>query len=169
GSQGYGILLRAVEGEHTIVSGHFLNRKAACHPDRPHFAKGLCRKCYGRTLKRNRPIAKCKRCGKSKHIAGNGNCHTCFCILRREAVKIPLLKKQKNKCAVRGCTTDTSQYTLSDWRLDHDHLCCKAGSYCAECVRGVICIRCNLILGCTAESPSHLQGLLKYLKKAGGN
>ncbi len=126
-------------------------------------------KRHSEERRRTRPFGTCKRCKEQKQIAAKGLCHSCFCILRKEAVKIPLLKKQKNRCAVQNCTTDTSAYKMSDWRLDHDHSCCKAGGYCEACVRGVICKRCNLVLGCTSDSPEHLIGLLRYLKKAGGN
>lgn len=146
------------------------NRKAVCHKNRPHYALGLCRNCYHRKHfreagGRKRKIGICARCKKTVGIAGKGKCHTCYCIVRKEKVKIPLLKRQKNKCAVKGCTTDTQKYILSDWQLDHDHECCNPGNFCAKCVRGVVCKPCNRILGYVADSTERLTGLILYLEK----
>lgn len=47
-----------------MPKGYPNSRRADCHPDRPHFAKGLCLRCYRRLTKqrnrqRNRPKALC--------------------------------------------------------------------------------------------------------------
>ena len=153
------------------MSGHFLNRRAACHKNEPHFAKGLCKRCYAikwsSERRRTREIGICKKCKRSIAIASKGLCHTCYLILRKEKIKREFLEEQENLCAIDGCNTDTSAYKLSDWQLDHDHLCGGVNLWCGDCVRGVLCRPCNHALGCVDDSIENLQGLIGYLRENG--
>ena len=53
---------------------------ASCHPDRPHFAKGLCCACYNRTWKSRRVPA----CHPDLPYEARGLCHKCYFKMRRE-------------------------------------------------------------------------------------
>jgi len=33
------------------------------------------------------------------------------------------------------------------WHVDHDHRCCPDVKTCGKCVRGILCVRCNLQVG----------------------
>ena len=61
-----------------------------------------------------------------------------------------LLEKQYESCAICGKT---------DVRLviDHDHDCCPGGGYlhpnCGMCVRGLLCFRCNNLIGYIESTP----------------
>jgi Recombination endonuclease VII len=51
--------------------------------------------------------------------------------------------------------------------VDHDHACCPAGPTCGNCIRGILCFRCNIVLGLYKNEPSLLPEYLKgYLNKA---
>lgn len=56
----------------------------------------------------------------------------------------------------------------STWRvaIDHDHSCCPMGNQpkCGSCNRGVLCQRCNHILGNAKDSPDVLRSLVAYLE-----
>lgn len=52
-----------------------------------------------------------------------------------------LLLKQNNSCAT--CFTEFSELPC----IDHDHACCKGERSCGRCVRGLLCAKCNKILG----------------------
>lgn len=49
--------------------------------------------------------------------------------------------------------------------IDHFHDCCESGS-CGECVRGLLCHDCNLLIGHSSDSPATLLNLAKYLMDA---
>lgn len=50
-----------------------------------------------------------------------------------------------------------------DWyAVDHDHNCCNSGS-CGECVRGLLCSRCNTMLGYAKDNAELLKQAAKYL------
>lgn len=49
--------------------------------------------------------------------------------------------------------------------IDHDHSCCPERSQsCGECVRGLICNRCNTVLGRVGDSRSLLRKMVIYLE-----
>jgi hypothetical protein len=49
--------------------------------------------------------------------------------------------------------------------VDHDHSCCNGNRSCGECVRGLLCKRCNSLLGLCKDNSWILKQALKYLKE----
>jgi hypothetical protein len=90
----------------------------------------------------------CKACSKDfKNAWRQGNKEKIFYNrlyskyrLRREDY-LKLLKKQNDSCAT--CFTTFSEIPC----IDHDHACCKGERSCGKCVRGLLCQKCNKILG----------------------
>jgi len=70
-----------------------------------------------------------------------------------------ILAKQGNVCAV--CATDTPGG--KDWVTDHDHSCCPGIRSCGECVRGILCTKCNLMLGHANDNIDTLTSAIAYL------
>ena len=70
-----------------------------------------------------------------------------------------MLASQGGRCAVCG-TTEPGQRT---WHVDHDHACCPGGGSCGECVRALLCARCNLALGGAREDVAILRQMIGYL------
>lgn len=60
-----------------------------------------------------------------------------------------VLKSQGGHCAL--CPAESSGKKRLCW--DHDHACCPGLKSCGECVRGLLCIACNKMIG-------HLETLL---------
>lgn len=54
-----------------------------------------------------------------------------------------LLEEQQFRCAI----CDTESTGPFDFAVDHDHSCCAGPKSCGRCVRGLLCIGCNLHLG----------------------
>lgn len=65
-----------------------------------------------------------------------------------------LLAAQGNRCGV--CATDTPA-GRGHWNLDHDHATGK--------VRGFLCRRCNVGLGCFQDDPVRLEQAAAYLRR----
>ena len=72
-----------------------------------------------------------------------------------------LFESQGRACAACGSKTTGSK----DWHTDHNHTCCPAGRSCGNCVRGILCDRCNRALGNVDDSIEKLQTLIDYLKR----
>lgn len=132
------------------------------HPDRIK-AYVLKRKRAG--IVQKKPIAICNKCLKLRRISAFGYCSTCYQVTRKEQLKTKLLRKQRNKCAIRFCKTDVSNYTLRDWQLDHDHKCVNGPYRCDKCTRGLLCKPCNLLIGLSRESVKILRSVIAYIRR----
>lgn len=55
-----------------------------------------------------------------------------------------MLVAQGNSCAI--CNKQFIEPDLTP-QVDHDHSCCPAEKTCGNCVRGLLCYRCNSGLG----------------------
>lgn len=73
--------------------------------------------------------------------------------LSREQLEA-LLTRQGGVCAV--CGTSTTFGGKGGAHIDHDHSCCSNGDgprrACGNCVRGVLCMHCNRLLGSLERS-----------------
>lgn len=47
--------------------------------------------------------------------------------------------------------------------VDHDHSCCPNKNSCGECIRGLLCHRCNLVLGACEDNPHLLTRMAGYV------
>jgi hypothetical protein len=67
-----------------------------------------------------------------------------------------LLKAQGGKCAVQGCDSTSPGGRRTNWIVDHDH---ETGKN-----RGLLCHRCNVLLGVAKENINVLLGGAEYLE-----
>lgn len=70
-----------------------------------------------------------------------------------------MVLKQKGLCAI--CLKPPSMRNLA---VDHDHKCCPGRKSCGQCIRGLLCQKCNGYLGRINEDPTNL---VSYLQKGG--
>lgn len=54
-----------------------------------------------------------------------------------------LIEKQGGGCGLCG----TVEPGPRGWNVDHDHSCCPGELTCGTCVRGILCMSCNIKLG----------------------
>jgi hypothetical protein len=71
-----------------------------------------------------------------------------------------IFKEQGSCCAACKRTT-----TKKAWCIDHDHKCCPTAMTCGNCIRGILCYSCNIMLGHCADNKVYLIGLIQYLEK----
>jgi hypothetical protein len=77
-----------------------------------------------------------------------------------------LLKKQKDLCACCGeKPVAKTKHCLDGFHVDHDHSCCSGKISCGNCIRGLLCFRCNLGLGNFSDSREVLLKAAAYLKR----
>lgn len=49
--------------------------------------------------------------------------------------------------------------------IDHDHNCCPTDTTCGNCIRGLLCRDCNLMLGHAKDSHETLKKAVEYLER----
>jgi hypothetical protein len=70
-----------------------------------------------------------------------------------------MLAKQGGVCAVCGSNEPKGR----GWVVDHDHSCCPGIKSCGECIRGILCVNCNLVLGHANDNIDTLTSAIAYL------
>jgi recombination endonuclease VII len=73
-----------------------------------------------------------------------------------------LAASQGNVCAI--CRSPGSQVGRVPLTVDHDHACCPGARSCGRCIRGLLCNRCNRLLGIAADDPDWLLAAIDYLR-----
>ncbi len=63
-----------------------------------------------------------------------------------------LYEAQGGLCAICGLTTGASGKSKR-MPVDHDHKCCPGPTSCGKCIRGLVCGKCNEILGYYRDDP----------------
>ena len=75
-----------------------------------------------------------------------------------------LFKAQKGRCAI--CFETQEDRNLA---VDHDHKCCPGEKSCGKCIRGLLCQKCNTILGLGDDSILLFQEVIRYIEKERNN
>lgn len=73
-----------------------------------------------------------------------------------------ILEKQDGRCSLCSKTEEENGRRLA---IDHDHRCCPPNKYCEKCVRGLLCLDCNIGLGMFKDNPELLILASEYLQK----
>lgn len=66
-----------------------------------------------------------------------------------------LLEQQGGFCACCGL--------VEPEHIDHDHSCCPTAKTCGNCVRGLLCRKCNVFIGYIEMNPGIYKNALEYL------
>ena len=73
---------------------------------------------------------------------------------------VDLEKSQNGVCKICG---EEERYNKR-LSVDHDHSCCDGPKSCGKCIRGLLCSRCNKVLGQINDNKVLLQKMIDYLK-----
>jgi hypothetical protein len=72
---------------------------------------------------------------------------------------VNLEKSQNGVCKICG-ETEKYRKRLS---VDHDHSCCPGEGSCGNCIRGLLCSTCNMVLDQIKDDKVLLQKMIDYL------
>ncbi|MBB4940745.1 hypothetical protein FHR32_005122 [Streptosporangium album] len=73
-----------------------------------------------------------------------------------------LLAAQGGVCAICGGSRNGPGRRF---HIDHDHTCCPGVGSCGRCIRGLLCGRCNTMVGLAKDDPERLLAAVRYLRK----
>lgn len=68
---------------------------------------------------------------------------------------------QGGRCAICQVATGAARALA----VDHDHACCAGKTSCGKCVRGLLCSRCNTMLGFARDNPEFFRRAITYLRE----
>lgn len=127
-----------------------------CHPEKPHYARGLCRECYWLLPERAEQRASYYQANRARFAVYTKQARE---RRAREAKRYgisaeaqeALLLQQKHLCAL--CGRPPGKKRLS---VDHDH---ETGR-----VRAMLCGACNLALGGFRDDPELCERAARYLR-----
>lgn len=127
---------------------------ADCHPEREHYAKGLCVTCYSAARRARDPEAtrtysrewqrEQRRLHPVRHRRREQASNHRLSLADLEA----MYDAQDSKCAACGVVSDRLQ-------IDHDHT--------TGAIRGLLCGRCNSTAGQADDSVDRLMAVAAYL------
>lgn len=102
----------------------------------------------------------CPNCKKEKRWRSEDNRKRRLALYGLSQIQFDeLLAVQRGQCGV--CATDSPG--ARGWFIDHDHSCCPGLGSCGNCVRGLLCHDCNLLLGHAKDRLDVLEQAKKYL------
>lgn len=117
-----------------------------------------CRYCeqYLDKSKFHGKLTYCKDCTKLVGHSGN---------LKRYGLSMDdymdMEKAQNKLCAI----CKKSELHKKRLSVDHDHACCPGLTSCGNCIRGLLCSNCNMVLGNAKDNIEILKAAIKYLQK----
>lgn len=102
------------------------------------------------------PYSRCKPCYRKQQHASRVKRQYNITADAYEAIKA----HQGGTCAICLVATGRSKALA----IDHDHSCCPDKSSCGSCVRGLLCTRCNQMLGHGRDEPEFFLRAAEYLQ-----
>jgi hypothetical protein len=75
-----------------------------------------------------------------------------------------MFERQGGKCAICGRHQSECEKTFV---VDHNHNCCpsrNSGKCCGKCIRGLLCVECNLMIGYAHDRKDILERAMDYLE-----
>jgi hypothetical protein len=121
-----------------------------------HYAKGYCRLHYDR-IRNNGRIYTLREVIPAdveklfyKEVNGKMQKAGIYSLERRLEQKYNMTLEQYEFFAQHGCNvcgSETGSRSERNLHVDHDHKCCPGVNSCGECVRGVVCGKCNTAIG----------------------
>lgn len=68
-----------------------------------------------------------------------------------------MLNDQSGLCAI--CEKEKATH------IDHNHECCPGQFGCPDCVRGILCFKCNTAIGLLSDSVESARNIILYLTR----
>ena len=84
--------------------------------------------------------------------------------IRRDDIDAMLVRQ--GGCAICGATSVDAGGYRNGWHVDHDHSCCPGDVSCGRCLRGVLCARCNKMIGLAGDDADLMRSAIDYLSSA---
>lgn len=78
------------------------------------------------------------------------------------------IEAQGGLCAICRRPPEAANDRVKRLVVDHDHGCCPGDTSCGKCVRGLLCVWCNRLLGMAMDDAERLLAAVRYLQATAG-
>jgi len=136
------------------------------HTDREHCAHGVCERCYKKAKGTDKAgyHRRKKEMGPEEFSRRRKKTHLWTRYRLTPEGWTILVEKCGNRC-ICGRLFGTDRKSNVP-HVDHDHKCCSGETSCGKCIRGLLCFRCNSVLGFLEKEPHLLpQYMIDYLAR----
>lgn len=130
-----------------------------------------CKDCGSITRKLTSPGPRCRSCHSAKKKERSLDAHGKRVLANYNITPTEywaLYDAQGGMCYMCGPWTNNRGISKR-LSVDHDHACCPAPPTCGRCTRGLLCSRCNSVLGELGDSSGHIEDrlfrMLDYIKQ----
>lgn len=132
-----------------VPEGHQVcNECALPYPkDRYHQGHAVCKTCYNRLLRQQGRDRRGEFLWAKYHLT----------LMDYDL----MLSAQLDRCKLCLVHQDDEERLFV---VDHDHACCPGSRSCGECIRALLCHRCNLTLGALDDDSELLRRMADYVE-----
>lgn len=125
----------------------------------------MCQSCGERPRKRGPNAKYCDDCTPTRFPSQSREAQQA----RKFGISIDKLREMEDEQGGRCAICGESEVAGRRMAVDHDHDCCPGKESCGECVRGLLCKRCNQGLGHFRDDPKLLISAARYLEASRGD
>ena len=84
--------------------------------------------------------------------------------IKRHGISVEKYQELKNKNNGKCWICNKGSNGNKRLAIDHDHSCCKGEYSCGKCIRGLLCMSCNTMIGNIEKSKVSLEEIKRYLR-----
>ena len=133
---------------------------AECHPERKEHCRGICRPCYDKGFR-----AQKANCHPDRVHAAKGLCTRCYAALPENKER----RNQQRRLQKYGLI-DTEYQQIMTTQNNVCPICYEDVEVVDHChktnkVRGLLCRKCNVGLGCFRDNEEYLTNAINYLSR----
>jgi len=155
-----------------FCTGHYQQFSSGKELTALRYKKPNLKRVFTRSQEIEKGFSTCSNCEETKPLEDfyktSSYCKVCMSALQLkrkygidQSTWENIFASQDFSCLI--CSELVKDNHKNQWPVDHDHSCCAGSTTCGNCLRAILCPRCNVAVGYLETHPD-IQSLLDYVK-----